>query len=65
MPAHTFYDASEIEFTARLEAAYLVERGTMPGQKVTRLAEAPEAVAPYFATVLVHGHGRRPKRSGT
>lgn len=45
----------------RLGAAWLVERGTMPGQKVQPLAEASEAECPYFAIVLVHGQGRRPE----
>lgn len=45
----------------RLDAAWLVERGTMPGQRVLRLAEADPADCPYFAMVLVHGHGRRPQ----
>ncbi|WP_306113195.1 MULTISPECIES: precorrin-2 C(20)-methyltransferase [unclassified Roseovarius] len=43
----------------RLEDAWLVERGTMPGQTVQRLVDAPEKV-PYFSIALVHGHGRRP-----
>lgn len=47
----------------RLEAAWLVERGTMAGQKVTRLAAAGEEVAPYFAIVLAHGNGRRPVKA--
>ena len=41
--------------------AWLVERGTMPNQRVTPLADADLAACPYFATVLVHGHGRRPE----
>jgi precorrin-2/cobalt-factor-2 C20-methyltransferase len=45
----------------RLADAWLVERGTMPGQRVTRLAEAEIAECPYFATILVHGQGRRPE----
>jgi precorrin-2/cobalt-factor-2 C20-methyltransferase len=45
----------------RLEAAWLVERGTMAGQRVARLAEVAEDDCPYFAIVLVHGHGRRPE----
>lgn len=45
----------------RLEDAWLVERGTMPGQRVTRLAEASDEDCPYFAIVLVHGQGRRPE----
>jgi precorrin-2/cobalt-factor-2 C20-methyltransferase len=44
----------------RLADAWLVERGTMPGQRVARLAEVEAADCPYFAIVLVHGHGRRP-----
>ena len=43
----------------RLGAAWLIERGTMPGQSVQLLTEA-EAAAPYFSIVVVHGHGRRP-----
>lgn len=44
----------------RLGDAWLVEKGTMPGERVVRLAEADCADCPYFAIVLVHGHGRRP-----
>ncbi|MCY1128361.1 precorrin-2 C(20)-methyltransferase [Frigidibacter sp. RF13] len=43
----------------RLADAWLVERGTMPDQKVHRLTEVPEKV-PYFSIVVVHGQGRRP-----
>jgi precorrin-2/cobalt-factor-2 C20-methyltransferase len=43
----------------RLGAAWLIERGTMAGQRVQRLAEADE-VTPYFSIVVVHGQGRRP-----
>lgn len=46
--------------TGRLDDAWLVERGTMPGQRLTRLAEVDAADCPYFAIVLVHGQGRRP-----
>lgn len=45
----------------RLEDAWLVERGTMPGERIARLAEVEAADCPYFATVLVAGHGRRPE----
>jgi precorrin-2/cobalt-factor-2 C20-methyltransferase len=45
----------------RLGEAWLVERGTMPGQRVARLAEVEVADCPYFAVVLVHGQGRRPE----
>lgn len=44
----------------RLDQAWLVERGTMPGQRIARLAETEDADCPYFALVLVHGQGRRP-----
>jgi precorrin-2/cobalt-factor-2 C20-methyltransferase len=37
--------------TGRLDQAWLVERGTMPGQRVARLADVDAA----------HGHGRRPE----
>ena len=43
----------------RLDAAWLVERGTMAGQTVQRLADASDNT-PYFAIVVVHGQGRRP-----
>lgn len=48
----------------RLEDAWLVERGTMPGQRIARLAEVEATDCPYFAIVLVHGHGRRPEAGG-
>lgn len=47
--------------TGRLDAAWLIERGTMPDQRIARLAEVAAADCPYFAIVLVHGHGRRPE----
>jgi precorrin-2/cobalt-factor-2 C20-methyltransferase len=45
----------------RLDEAWLIERGTMPGQRVARLKEVDTADCPYFAIVLVHGRGRRPE----
>lgn len=48
----------------RFEAAWLVERGTMAGEQVVRLAEAEDADPTYFSLVLVHGRGRRPGREG-
>ncbi len=45
----------------RLDAAWLVEAGTMPNQRVARLSETPETACAYFAIVLVHGQGRRPE----
>lgn len=50
--------------TGRLDAAWLIERGTMPGQRIARLAEVGDADCPYFAIVLVHGRGRRPVTAG-
>jgi precorrin-2/cobalt-factor-2 C20-methyltransferase len=47
--------------TGRLDDAWLVERGTMKGQRMARLTEVDDADCPYFAIVLVHGHGRRPE----
>ena len=47
--------------TGRLKDAWLVEKGTMPGQRVARLAEVDDDDCPYFAIVLVHGQGRRPE----
>ncbi|KRQ98609.1 precorrin-2 C(20)-methyltransferase [Bradyrhizobium valentinum] len=43
----------------RLGEAWLIERGTMPGERVARLNEVDETECPYFAIVLVHGQGRR------
>ena len=50
--------------SGRLDDAWLVERGTMPGQRIVRLADAADADCPYFAIVLVHGEGRRPLADG-
>ncbi len=50
-----------LEAVGRLSDAWLVERGTMPGQRVVRLVDVDGADCPYFAIVLVHGHGRRPE----
>ena len=43
----------------RLDEAWLIERGTMPGERVTRLRDVDTTECPYFAIVLVHGRGRR------
>ena len=47
--------------TGRLQDAWLVEKGTMPAQRVAKLSEVGDADCPYFAIVLVHGQGRRPE----
>ena len=44
----------------RLDAAIYVERGTMAGAVVMRLAERADDEAPYFAIVLVPGWETRP-----
>ncbi|MBO9464678.1 precorrin-2 C(20)-methyltransferase [Tropicibacter sp. R15_0] len=43
----------------RLDDAWLIERGTMQGQRIARLAES-EGDWPYFTIAVVHGQGRRP-----
>lgn len=50
-----------LERAGRLEEAVLVERGTMPGQRIARLTDVDGADCPYFAIVLVPGNGRRPE----
>ncbi|SFD87676.1 precorrin-2 C20-methyltransferase [Sulfitobacter brevis] len=45
----------------RIDDAWLVEKGTMPQQRVAKLAEVADEDCPYFAIVLVHGQGRRPE----
>lgn len=45
----------------RLADAWLVERGTMPNQRIARLIDVDAGDCPYFAIVLVHGKGRRPE----
>lgn len=48
-----------LEAAGKFDAAWLVERGTMPKQSVQKLSEIDGEV-PYFSIVLVHGQGRRP-----
>jgi len=48
-----------LERAGRLDSAWLIERGTMPGEKVARLADVDATDCPYFAIVLVHGRGGR------
>ena len=42
------------------ERAIYVERGTMEGERIMRLADKSDDEAPYFSIVLVPGRGRRP-----
>ena len=53
-----------LETAGRLQDAWLVERGTMPDQRIAKLSEVDAADCPYFAIVLVHGNGRRPEMGG-
>jgi precorrin-2/cobalt-factor-2 C20-methyltransferase len=48
-----------LEGAGRLDDAWLIERGTMPGERVARLKDVGAADCPYFAIVLVHGQGRQ------
>ena len=48
-----------LEAAGRLDQAWLIERGTMPGERVARLKDIEATDCPYFAIVLVHGRGRR------
>jgi precorrin-2/cobalt-factor-2 C20-methyltransferase len=45
----------------RLADAWLIERGTMPHERVVRLVDADATDCPYFAIVLVYGETRRAK----
>jgi precorrin-2/cobalt-factor-2 C20-methyltransferase len=42
------------------ERAIYVERGTMEGERIMRLADKLDEEAPYFSIILVPGRGRRP-----
>jgi precorrin-2/cobalt-factor-2 C20-methyltransferase len=44
-----------LQETGMFERALYVERGTMEGERITRLAEREEGAAPYFSMVLVPG----------
>ncbi|WP_426437146.1 precorrin-2 C(20)-methyltransferase [Bradyrhizobium genosp. P] len=48
-----------LERAGRLDEAWLIERGTMPGERVAPLTDVDPADCPYFAIVLVHGRGGR------
>lgn len=49
-----------LERAGLVDRATYVERGTMAGERVVRLADEPEMSAPYFSLILVPGEGRRP-----
>jgi precorrin-2/cobalt-factor-2 C20-methyltransferase len=49
-----------LEAAGRLDEAWLIERGTMPGERIARLRDVEASICLYFAIVLVHGRlGRR------
>jgi precorrin-2/cobalt-factor-2 C20-methyltransferase len=48
-----------LQGAGRLDEAWLIERGTMPDERIARLADVDTADCPYFAIVLVHGRGGR------
>jgi precorrin-2/cobalt-factor-2 C20-methyltransferase len=48
-----------LQVAGRLDEAWLIERGTMPDERVARLADIDTSDCPYFAIVLVHGRGGR------
>jgi precorrin-2/cobalt-factor-2 C20-methyltransferase len=49
-----------LDAAGRLDEAWLIERGTMPDERVARLSDVDATDCPYFAIVLVHGRlGRR------
>jgi precorrin-2/cobalt-factor-2 C20-methyltransferase len=48
-----------LQTAGRLDDAWLIERGTMPGERIARLRDVDATECPYFAIVLVHGQGRR------
>lgn len=49
-----------LEAAGRAGEALYVERGTMTGERVMRLADKTDDTAPYFSILLVPGNGRRP-----
>jgi len=54
-----------LEAAGRLDEAWLVERGTMPGESAGLLTDMPDAAPSYFSMILVHGKGRRPGKDAS
>jgi precorrin-2/cobalt-factor-2 C20-methyltransferase len=44
----------------RAASALYVERGTMKGETIMKLADKNDETAPYFSLILIPGEGRRP-----
>lgn len=53
-----------LDMAGRLDDAWLCVEGTMQGQRITRLSDAAPDDCPYFATIILHGNGRRPLIGG-
>ncbi len=49
-----------LQQAGRLEDAWLCVKGTMTGERILPLSQAELDDCPYFATVILHGNGRRP-----
>lgn len=49
-----------LERAGKYDDAWIVKRGTMPDQEMSKLSELDCDENPYFAIILVHGQGRRP-----
>jgi precorrin-2/cobalt-factor-2 C20-methyltransferase len=49
-----------IDRAGLLSRAIYVERGTMPGEAIVKLADKTDGDAPYFSLILIPGNGRRP-----
>lgn len=52
--------AKALQAAGRFEDAYLVQFASMKEELVQKLSDANLENCPYFATVIVHGNGRRP-----
>lgn len=46
-----------LEEAGLLARAWYVERATWPGERILKLADLPDEVAPYFSLILVHRRG--------
>ena len=49
-----------LQRAGKYDDAWIVKRGTMPDQEMSKLSELDCDENPYFAIILVHGQGRRP-----
>ena len=56
---HPSDNREELARAGKLDRAVYVERGTMPEERIVKLADKPDDQAAYFAVVLVPGE-RKP-----